>query len=68
MENIEKNTSSKLKSDKAFKQIIDMISESIVLSEKLGEHPFASGCSCMACVTKKKRMLERRVFKSKFSL
>lgn len=68
MENIEKNNPSKLQADKTFKQIIGMIEESIALSEKLGDHPLAPDCSCMACVTKKKRMLERRVYKSKFSL
>ncbi|MBC2716717.1 MAG: hypothetical protein HF978_15545 [Desulfobacteraceae bacterium] len=68
MENIDKINANKLKADKALKQIVEMIEDAIILSEKLGKHPLSSGCSCMACVTQKKRMLERRVYKSKFLL
>jgi len=68
LENIDKINANKLKADKALKQIVEMIEESIILSEKLGKHPLDGGCSCMACVTQKKRMLEPRVYKSKFLL
>lgn len=68
MENIDKSNFPKRKTDKAFNQIIELIDASIVLSEKLGKHPFAGDCSCMACITRKKRMLQQRFHESKFSL
>ncbi len=48
--------------------IMEMISASYDLAEKLGRHPLTKGCSCIACVNKRKRILKTPKTDWKFKL
>ena len=37
--------------------ILEMIDASWKLAERLGKHPLRNGCNCIACVNKRKRLL-----------
>ena len=37
--------------------ILEMIDASIELSVRLGKHPLTNGCNCIACVNKRKEIL-----------
>ena len=50
------------------KMILEMINASWELAESLGKHPLKSGCNCIACVTKRKRLLEESEKEWKFKL
>ena len=50
------------------KMILEMINASWELSERLGKHPHKSGCNCIACVNKRKRLLEKSENEWKFQL
>jgi len=50
------------------KMILEMINASWELAEGLGEHPLKNGCNCLACVTRRKRMLDERNVEWKFEL
>lgn len=39
--------------------IIEMIDASCELAAKKGAHPFRNDCNCIACVNKRKRLLEK---------
>ena len=40
------------------KMIVEMIDASFKLAEKLGRHPLTKGCNCIACIHKRKRILQ----------
>lgn len=40
------------------KLIVEMIEASMKLAAEKGEHPLTPGCSCIACVTQRKRILQ----------
>ncbi len=49
-----------LKTKKSERMIIfEMIDASFELSRKKGPHPLEKGCNCIACVNKRKRLLEK---------
>lgn len=48
--------------------ILEMINASWELAERLGEHPLKSGCNCITCVNRRKRMLDERNVEWKFEL
>lgn len=48
--------------------IVEMIDASWELAERLGKHPLKSGCNCISCVNKRKRLLKRLEQEWKFSL
>ena len=50
------------------KMILEMINASWELAERLGEHPLKNGCNCLACVNKRKRMLDEGNAEWKFEL
>ena len=50
------------------KMILEMISASWELAERLGEHPLKNGCNCLACVNKRKRMMDARCGEWKYEL
>ena len=50
------------------KMILEMINASWELAERLGKHPLKSGCNCIACVNRRKRMLDERNVEWKFEL
>jgi hypothetical protein len=50
------------------KMILEMINASWGLAERLGEHPLKNGCNCLACVTKRKRIVDERNVEWKFEL
>jgi hypothetical protein len=37
--------------------IFEMMEAGILLAEKKGSHPLISGCNCIVCVNKRKRIL-----------
>ncbi len=41
------------------KMIFEMIDASCELAAKKGDHPLENGCNCIACVNKRKRLLEK---------
>jgi len=41
-----------------WEMIIEMIDASMELARKLGKHPLAEGCNCIACVNKRKRIVK----------
>jgi len=41
------------------KIIFEMIDSSIELAEKIGKHPLTTGCNCISCVNKRKRVLRK---------
>jgi hypothetical protein len=48
--------------------IVEMIDASWELAERIGKHALKSGCSCISCVNKRKRLLKRLEQEWKFSL
>ena len=50
------------------KMILEMIDASWELAERLGKHKLKPGCNCIACVNKRKRMLDKRNAGWKFML
>ncbi|QTA87045.1 hypothetical protein [Desulfonema magnum] len=49
------------KSDKTEEKqriITEMIDASIALARKIGKHSLTEGCNCIACVTRRKRLLK----------
>ncbi|MBW1716788.1 MAG: hypothetical protein JRJ77_13340 [Deltaproteobacteria bacterium] len=50
------------------KIILEMINASCELAERLGEHLLKSGCNCLVCVNRRKRMLDERNVEWKFRL
>ncbi len=50
------------------KLIFEMIDASCELAARKGAHPMENGCNCIACVNKRKRLLEPHVKKWKFRL
>ncbi len=39
------------------RMIIEMINASWDLAEQLGKHPVTAGCNCIACVNRRKRLI-----------
>ena len=39
------------------KMILEMIDASWELAQKKGPHPLQSGCNCIACINKRKRLI-----------
>jgi len=50
------------------KMILEMIEASWELAERLGEHPLRTGCNCISCVNRRKRILEKREREWEFRL
>jgi len=50
------------------KMTFEMIDASWELAQLLGEHPVKSGCNCISCVNKRKRISEKHERKWRFSL
>ncbi|MEA1946367.1 MAG: hypothetical protein U9N83_03575 [Thermodesulfobacteriota bacterium] len=50
------------------KMIFEMIDASWELAERLGDHPVTTGCNCISCVNKRKRILKKHEKEWKFSL
>ena len=48
--------------------IVEMINASWELAERLGKHPLKSGCNCISCVNKRKRLLKGLEQEWKFRL
>jgi len=48
--------------------IVEMIDASIELAEKLGKHPLTKGCNCIACVNKRKALIEKKSDSWRFTL
>ena len=40
------------------KMILEMIDASWEIAQKKGPHPLEKGCSCIACINKRKRVIE----------
>jgi len=50
------------------KMILEMINASYDLAEQLGKHPVTAGCNCIACVNRRKQLLDQRTEVWKFEL
>jgi hypothetical protein len=50
------------------KMILEMIDASWELAERLGKHVLKPGCNCIACVNKRKRILDKQYKEWKFEL
>ena len=50
------------------KMILDMIDKSMELAERLGKHALKSGCNCIDCVNRRKRLIDDRKAEWKFEL
>lgn len=50
------------------KRIYEMIDASWDLAVKKGKHSLENGCSCIACVNKRKRLMQTPIKKWKFRL
>ncbi len=50
------------------RRIYEMIDASWELAAKKGRHPLENGCSCITCVNKRKRLMEKPVKEWKFRL
>ena len=50
------------------KKIIEMIDASWELAQLLGKHPVKTGCNCISCVNKRKRILKKQKVKWRFNL
>jgi len=48
--------------------VLEMINASWELAERLGEHKVKSGCNCLGCVNKRKRMVDERKAEWKYRL
>jgi hypothetical protein len=68
LEAVDKSVFHRLKAEKKFKQIIEMMEQSIAIAEKRGKHPFDNQCGCMACIIRKKRLLRENHPQSPFFL
>jgi len=42
------------------KIIFEMIDASWELAQRLGKHPVKTGCNCISCVNKRKRILKKQ--------
>ena len=60
------------KTEKAIKEerrmILEMIDASRELAGRLGKHKLKPGCNCIACVIKRKRILDTQYKEWKFEL
>jgi len=45
-----------------------MIDASWELAQLLGKHPVKTGCNCISCVNKRKRILKKQKVKWRFNL
>ncbi len=50
------------------RMIYEMINASMELAEKKGDHPLERGCNCIACVNKRKALLDNGPKKWKYRL
>jgi len=50
------------------KMILEMIDASCDLAKRLGKHGLREGCNCIACVIKRKRVLDTRHEEWKYEL
>jgi len=50
------------------RMIVEMIDAGFRLAEKLGPHPLTKGCNCIACIHKRKRILQPSEMNWKFKL
>lgn len=50
------------------KMILEMIDASWELADRLGKHGLREGCNCIACVIKRKRILDTRCEEWKYEL
>jgi hypothetical protein len=50
------------------KIIFEMIDASWELAQRLGKHPVKTGCNCISCVNKRKRILKKQEVKWMFNL
>ncbi len=50
------------------RMILEMINASWELAERLGNHPLKNGCNCIACVNKRKQIIDDRQGEWKFEL
>jgi hypothetical protein len=50
------------------RMILEMINASWELAEQLGNHPLKNGCNCIACVNKRKRIIDEQKGEWKFEL
>lgn len=50
------------------RRVYEMIDASMELAAKKGRHPLENGCSCITCVNKRKRLMEKPVKEWKFRL
>ncbi len=50
------------------KMILEMINASWELADRLGKHAPTAGCSCIACVIRRKRLIAGRTLKWKYEL
>jgi hypothetical protein len=50
------------------KMILEMINASWELADHLGKHPVRTGCSCIACVNKRKQLIDQSTGVWKFEL
>ena len=41
-----------------WRQIIELIDASLELAQKKGPHPLENGCNCIACINKRKDLIE----------
>ena len=64
--NKNKNIEQSLKEEQ--RMILEMINASWELAEQIGKHPLKSGCNCIVCVNKRKRVLQERQGEWKFHL
>ncbi|MFQ5486740.1 MAG: hypothetical protein ACE5DO_15610 [Desulfobacterales bacterium] len=48
--------------------IMEMIDASCALAEHLGRHPLKNDCNCIVCVSQRKRLIDKRNEKWRFSL
>ncbi len=48
--------------------IYEMIDASCELAAKKGKHPLETGCNCISCVNKRKRLLDKSEKNWKFKL
>ena len=50
------------------KMILEMINASWDLAEQLGKHPVTAGCNCIACVNRRKQLIDQSTEVWKFEL
>jgi hypothetical protein len=54
--------------EEARRMILEMIHASWELAERLGRHQLKNGCNCIACVNKRKRIIDEQGGEWKFEL